>query len=261
MYVWNIKVYPREVTLTDGDAYKNNTTFTPDRVSYTRSFSSNVKGHWQCFYVPFDIEITDELLDEFEFAKLYMVSYYDSNGNGVIEDGEPLKMILSRFSAGTILHANKPYYVKPKNACTKTFESTNVVLKAAANGSVRCCTTEHEYTLVGINETTNIKGMYSMNTKGQFVYCTSDANIKANRWYMEVKSLTEDGAVYENYARPIQIVIDGEDEETTGIANLDDKASASQNDKVFTLDGRQVNNTDNLPSGMYIVNGKKVVKK
>ncbi len=261
VYVFNIKVYPREVVLTDGNAYKNTVDFEAEKISYTRSFSSNVKGHWQCFYVPFDIEITDELLDEFEFAKLYMVSYYDSNGNGVIEDGEPLKMILSRFSAGTILHANKPYYVKPKNACTKTFESTNVVLKAAANGSVRCCTTEHEYTLVGINETTNIKGMYSMNTKGQFVYCTSDANIKANRWYMEVKSLTEDGAVYENYARPIQIVIDGEDEETTGIANLDDKASAPQNDKVFTLDGRQVNNTDNLPSGMYIVNGKKVVKK
>ena len=261
VYVFNINVYPREVKLTDGIAYKNTEDFDVEKVSYTRSFSSNVKGHWQCFYVPFDIEITDELLDEFEFAKLYMVSYYDSNGNGVIEDGEPLKMILSRFSAGTILHANKPYYVKPKNACTKTFESTNVVLKATANGSVRCCTTEHEYTLVGINETTNIKGMYSMNTKGQFLYCASDANIKANRWYMEVKSLTEDGAVYENYARPIQIVIDGEDEETTGIANLDDKASASQNDKVFTLDGRQVNNTDNLPSGMYIVNGKKVVKK
>ena len=260
-YFCGVHVTPKEVALTDGNAYRLATDLEAEKVSYTRSFSSNVKGHWQCFYVPFDIEITDELLDEFEFAKLYMVSYYDSNGNGVIEDGEPLKMILSRFSAGTILHANKPYYVKPKNACTKTFESTNVVLKAAANGSVRCCTTEHEYTLVGINETTNIKGMYSMNTKGQFVYCTSDANIKANRWYMEVKSLTEDGAVYENYARPIQIVIDGEDEETTGIANLDDKASASQNDKVFTLDGRQVNNTDNLPSGMYIVNGKKVVKK
>ena len=259
--VWKIRVYPREIELTDGNEYKLAEDIDVEKISYTRSFSSNVKGHWQCFYVPFDIEITDELLDEFEFAKLYMVSYYDSNGNGVIEDGEPLKMILSRFSAGTILHANKPYYVKPKNACTKTFESTNVVLKAAANGSVRCCTTEHEYTLVGINETTNIKGMYSMNTKGQFVYCTSDANIKANRWYMEVKSLTEDGAVYENYARPIQIVIDGEDEETTGIANLDDKASASQNDKVFTLDGRQVTDYDNLPSGIYIINGKKVFKK
>lgn len=260
MYVWNIKVYPREVTLTDGDAYKNNTTFTPDRVSYTRTFSSNVKGHWQCFYVPFDIEVTDELLEEFEFAKLYMVSYYDSNDNGVIEDEEPLKMILSKLSVGMTLHANKPYYIKPKNACTKTFEATNTVLKAAENGSVRCCTTEHEYSLVGINETTNIKGMYSMNTKGQFVYCVSDANIKSNRWYMEVKSLTEYGAENENYARPILIVIDGE-EETTGITDLDNNAPAPQNDKIYTLDGRQVTDYETLPSGIYIVNGKKVFKK
>ena len=259
--VWNIRLYPREVELIDGNAYKNTEDFSINgKISYTRSFSSNVKGHWQCFYVPFDIEITDELLDEFEFAKLYMVSYYDSNDNGVIEDNEPLKMILSRLSAGMTLHANKPYYIKPKNACTKTFEATNTVLKAAENGSVRCCTTEHEYSLVGINETTNIKGMYSMNTKGQFVYCKSDANIKANRWYMEVKSLTEYGAENENYARPIQIVIDGE-EETTGIASLEDNVYASKNDKIYTLDGRQVTDYDNLPSGIYIINGKKVFKK
>ena len=42
---------------------------------------------------------------------------------------------------------------------------------------------------------------------------------------------------------------------------VEDKAPASQNEKIFTLDGRQVTNTDNLPSGIYIINGKKVFKK
>ena len=77
---------------------------------------------------------------------------------------------------------------------------------------------------------------------------------------MEVKSLTEDGAALENYAHPIEIYVDGEDE-TTGIVALEDKVSAQQNDKIYTLDGRQVTNTNNLPSGIYIVNGKKVFKK
>ena len=259
-YIWKIRVEPNECVLTDGNAYKLTEDYEAKKISYTRTFSEKVKNHWQCFYVPFDIEVTDELLQDFDFAKLYMVSYQDANGNGFIEDGEPLRMTFNKFSAGRILHANMPYYVKAKSACTKTFEATNAVLKAAANGSVNCSTTEHEYSLVGIYETTNVKGWYTMNTQGQFVYCKAETNIKANRWYMEVTSRTGSGADLENYARPIEIYVDGE-EETTGIVALEDKASESKNDKVFTLDGRQVTNTDNLPSGIYIINGKKVFKK
>ena len=97
-----------------------------------------------------------------------------------------------------------------------------------------------------------------MSSNGGFTYITSSTTkLGANRWYMEVKSLTGE---QENHARPIEIYVEG-DEETTGIVALEDKASAPQSDKVFTLDGRQVNNTDNLPSGMYIINGKKVFKK
>ena len=77
---------------------------------------------------------------------------------------------------------------------------------------------------------------------------------------MEIKSLTEDGGEYENYARPIEIIIDGEDD-TTGIVALDNKASDSQNGKIYTLDGRQVTDFETLPRCIYIVNGKKVFKK
>ena len=258
--VYNVEVYPREAELTDGNAYKNTKEFEVDKVSYTRSFSEKIIGKWQCFYAPFDIEITDELLEDFDFAKLYMVSYKDENDNGEIEDGEPLKMMLNKLSAGKILHANKPYFIKTKSACTKTFVATNAVLKAAARGSVRCCTTEHEYSLVGIYNPTNIKGFYTMGTSGGFSYYTTDKTINQYRWYMEIKSLTEDGGEYENYARPIEIFVEGEDE-TTGIIALENKVSDSQNDKIYTLDGRQVTDFETLPSGIYIVNGKKVFKK
>ena len=259
-FICNVNVYPREIVLTDGNAYKNTVYYMPEKISYTRTFSTNVVGKWQCFYVPFDIKITEELLEDFDFAKLYMVSYMDENNNEEIDDTDPLKMMFNKLSVGKTLHANMPYFVRAKSACTKTFEVTNAALNAAANGSVRCCTTEHEYSLVGIYETTNIKGKYSMNTNGKFVYCPSNAYIKGNRWYMEVKSLTEDGAELENYAHPIEIYVDGEDE-TTGVVALEDKASDSKNDKIYTLDGRQVTDFETLPSGIYIVNGKKVFKK
>ena len=257
-YVWNIKVYPREVSLTDGNAYKNTEDVDVPKISYTRTFADKVVNKWQCFYVPFDIEITDELLEDFDFAELYMVSYFDADENGEIEDGEPLRMTFCRLYAGKTLHANTPYYVRVKSSGTKTFEVTNTTLMAAANGSVDCSTTKHVYSLVGIYEPTYMQGRYGMALNGGFTYVTNPTTkLGAYRWYMEVKSRTGE---LENLARPIEIYVEG-DEETTGIVALEDKASAPQNDKVFTLDGRQENNTDNLPSGMYIINGKKVFKK
>ena len=258
-YVWNIKINPREVTLTDGNAYKNTVDFETEKISYTRTFNATA-GKWQCLYVPFDIEVTDELLEDFDFAELYMVSYHDANNNGEIEDNEPLRMTFSRIYAGKTLHANMPYYIRSKSSGKKTIEVTNTTLKAAANGSVNCSTTKHEYTLVGIYNTTNINGRYTMASDGTFSYYTKDTNLKANRWYMEVTSRTGSGADLENYARPIEIVVEG-DEETTGILTIDADASSSQNDKIYTLDGRQVTDYDTLPSGIYIVNGKKVYKK
>ena len=261
-YSFSVRVQPREVVLTDGNDYKNTVDFEAEKISYTRNYKENVVEKWQAFYVPFDIEVTDELLEDYDFAKLYMVSYYDANDNGEIEDDEPLRMTFNKFSAGRVLRANMPYFIRVKSAGTKTIEVTNTTLKAAANGSVRCSTTEHEYTLVGIYEPTYMRGKYGMAANGGFTYITSArTKLGANRWYMEVKSLTEDGAEFENYARPIEIFVDGEEAETTGITTVEDKAPASQNEKIFTLDGRQVTNTDNLPSGIYIINGKKVFKK
>ena len=258
--IWNIKLYPREVALKDGNAYKNTIKFPNEKISYTRTYKSTVVGKWQAFYVPFDIEITDELLQDYDFAKLYMVSYQDANNNDVIDATDPLKMIFNKLSVGKTLRANMPYYVRVKSAGTKTITVNNTELKAVANGSVNCSTTEHEYSLVGVYDKTNLNGLYAMATSGNFSHYTKDIYLGSFRWYMEIKSRTGSGAEFENYAHPIEIFVDGEDE-TTGIIALEDKASASQNDKIFTLDGRQVTDYDNLPSGIYIINGKKVYKK
>ena len=260
LYVWKIKIYPRYVTLTDGDAYKNSEEFHPDRVTYTRTYAAKYAGNLQCFYVPFDVEVTDDLLEDFTFYKLYMVSQKDENGNGEIEEDEPLVMLLNKRPAGQVLTANMPYYIRPKAESTLTVTAYNTTLYAATNGKVSCSTTEKEYTLTGNNASKNIKGYYTMSAKGNFSYYTKDTTLGSYRWYMSVRDRMGSGAEYENYARPIEILIVGEDD-TTGIASLEDKASASKNDKIYTLDGRQVTDFETLPSGIYIVNGKKIYKK
>ena len=257
---YNVTVAPREVVLTDGDAYKNAQDFFTNKISYTRTYAEKYANHLQCFYVPFDVKVTDELLEDFTFYELYMVSQKDENGNGEIEEDEPLVMVLTKIPSGDVMQANMPYYIKPKTESTLTVTAENAKLYAATNGSVSCSTTKNEYTLIGINEPTNIKGYYTMSAKGNFSYYTKDTNLGSYRWYMSVSNRRGSGAELENYARPIQIVIDGE-EETTGIVALQDKASDPKNDKIYTLDGRQVTGYDTLPSGIYIINGKKVFKK
>ena len=238
----------------------NTKEFEPKQISYTRTYAEKYANHLQCFYVPFDVEVTDELLEDFTFYKLYMVSQKDENGNGEIEEDEPLVMLLTKVPAEHILKANTPYYIKPKAESTLTVTSYDTKLYAAENGTVSCATTENEYTLTGINESKNIKGYYTMSAKGNFSYYTKDTNLGSYRWYMSVTSRTGKGGDLENYARPIQIVIDGE-EDTTGIVALQDKASDPKNNKIYTLDGRQVTDYETLPSGIYIINGKKVFKK
>lgn len=245
------------VKLVDGEAYTNAEDKDVAMVRYTRTFSDKVAGKWQCLYVPFDITITDELLDDFEFAKLYMISYKDVDGNGEIEDGEPLVMLLNKQYAGKKLRANTPYFIKALTSGTKNIDVESTVLKAADNGTVYCCTTEHEYTLRGIYNTTNINGYYTMNTSGQFDFYSRDTNLKPNRWYMEVNSLTEDEPML---AREILIVVDGEDD-TDGIINIHGTNTSMNIEGVYTLDGRKLNDTENLPGGIYIVNGKKTVIK
>lgn len=258
--VYNVSVTPREAELTDGNAYKNTKEFEVDKVSYTRTYAEKYAGNLQCFYVPFDVEVTDDLLEDFTFYKLYMVSQKDENGNGEIEEDEPLVMLLNRIPAGQVMTANMPYYIRPKAESTLTVTAYNTTLYAATNGKVSCSTTEKEYTLTGNNASKNIKGYYTMSAKGNFSYYTKDTTLGSYRWYMSVRDRMGSGAEYENYARPIEILIVGEDD-TTGIVALDDKASASKNDKIYTLDGRQVTDFETLPSGIYIVNGKKIYKK
>ena len=256
----NGKMLAGDIDLKDGVKYAFPYEVEAQSIRYTRSFAEKYAGNLQCFYVPFDVEVTDELLKDFTFYKLYMVSQKDENNNGEIESDEPLVMMLSKVYSGKILRANTPYYVRPKAASTLNVTAYNTTLRAAENGSITCSTMEQEYTLTGIYETTNINGFYTMSAKGNFSHYTKDTNLGSFRWYMDIKNRSDVDGDMANYARPIEIYIDGEDD-TTGIVVLQNEVSVPESGRVYTLDGRQVTDIDNLSSGIYIINGKKVVKK
>lgn len=242
------------VHLYDGETFANDADREVPMIRYTRTFSEKTTGKWQCLYVPFDIAITDELLEDFDFAQLYMASYKDSNGNGEIEDGEPLAVVLYKMTEGKTIKANTPSFIRAKSSGKKNIDVEDAVLKSAQSGTVYCCTTQHGYTVTGTNEVTNINGLYTINVNGQLDYYSEDTNLKPNRWYMDIRSLSDNESVAET--RLVTILVDGEDD-TSGIVDMTTGVDSSCKE-VFTLDGRKIGNTQSHSRGIYIIDGKKV---
>jgi len=243
------------IEVLDGKAFELAEDVEVPKVRYSRSFSYRTAGNWQCLYVPFDIDVTSSLLAGYDFAKLYMVSYRDCDGNGIINDDDALVMVLSKVVEGETLLGNMPYFVRAKSAGKLIILQEDCTVYAAEEGTVDCRTTQDEYILRGVYQQTNINGLYTLNADGTFSYYDTDTMLKPNRWYMEIKSRYD--KVPKAYSRPIEIRVEGEDN-MTGIIDYQLSEAPSENN-IYSLDGRKVNNA-NRP-GIYIINGQKVLVK
>jgi len=244
------------VYLTDGEEFNNSEDLEDiSFVSYTRNFSEKTAGNWQCLYVPFDITVTDELLEECDLAKLYMASYKDANGDGIIADDEPLAIVIGKVTSGKVIRGNTPVLIKAHNAGELVIEQEEVTLHKSESVSLSCSTMEENFIFTGVYSPVNINGFYTLGTNGQLSLFTQNTNLKPNRWYLEVKSRNGGEALVN---RRIEILVDGEDD-TTGIIDIDSESSTlfHQSSTIFTLDGRKVSDADKLPRGIYIINGKK----
>ena len=91
---------------------------------------------------------------------------------------------------------------------------------------------------------------------GKFYYSTGATKIKGFRAFFYFKDVLEDKSVASAKSR---IAFDFSDDPTAiqGIARL-----GVNNGRIYSLRGQNMGeNMDKLPKGVYIMNGKKVVKK
>lgn len=207
--------------------------------------------------MPFAFTVSSALLDEFDFAQLYMISHKDDDNDGYISETDPLAMVISKLGNADVIDANKPYFIRAKSSGTKHIDVEGTTLKAAESTTIDCATTWEQFTITGVYQQTPMAGRYGISTNGTFTYITNAATeLKPFRWYMTMES--RDGEQIANQA-PIRIITLGEDD-TTGIFGITAAKSADWADSIYTLDGLKVSNTDQLPHGLYIINGKKVMK-
>ena len=121
----------------------------------------------------------------------------------------------------------------------------------------------------GSEQRDDLSGDYFMNKGTMYkVPSTKQYGLKAFRCWFELTGNTDNGTTATAPAKEVSLVIDGIEDNTTGIDSIaGDPSSASAKAHtgagVYNLNGQLVRpgtSLDGLPQGIYIVNGKKVKK-
>ncbi len=212
---------------------------------------------WNAFFVPFDFTLTDEMLNDFEFATLYAIALENGNGSPAIS--------YKKMKAGDKIVAFFPCLIKAKATGEQTLAVGEVDYKSNVT-SKDCSSTTELYTFHPVMENTYIaaKHGYYLNSKqNSFVYNTHpEAYLPPFLYYMTIQDKATMSYIVpaNGGVSKAKICVIGENE-PTGITDLVDEA-ASASGKIYNLQGVVVGNTtEGLPKGVYIKNGRKIIVK
>lgn len=264
------------VDIKDNAAYDSPVDFTAPTLNYTRSFAHD---KWQALYVPFETEVTEELLKDFELAAPNNLHEYE------LADGKTkISLEAKLMKSGYTIKAQRPYLIRAKEAGEKTIQLTDCPLKAAAEDSyVDCSSVLRHYKFIG-----TLKGKTNFDTtadfvlqQGVFLGTETDTQLKPMRWYLNATDRNTDMGILPGSgnngdgggadggngstqaSRCINItIVDGD--ATTGIDELHvitEQTSGSKNGArlgIYDLQGRKL--SQEPQNGVYIKDGKKVVK-
>lgn len=223
-------------------------------IVYTRTLPNQ---EWNSLYVPFEIEVTEELLADYEVAYYNNMHAYDKDGNGTIDEMD-MEVIL--IKEGT-LHANHPYFIRAKNEDAKemTLELNDATLYSTAEENRTSITTSSAYMsfeLTGVYEQmAGEDGVYAINTEGAWSPIAEEAKLNPFRLFLKMTERSGSPVkVDEQALSRVRIRVAGEGSET-GIYEVETENGEHSAD-VYDLSGRRV--AQPQKGGIYIVGGKKM---
>lgn len=243
----------KNLDLVDGDfAYTNKEDLEGMEISYKRTFAN--AGVWNAVFLPFDVPAS--ALADYDVAEFTNVLTEADADNKVTAWGLELTMVDS-------IKANTPCFVRAKTEAAKNFniKLSNVTLYGAIDGPH--ATNSNAYmalALTGNYESIEYSeafksGGWVVSGSGKFVHSTS--GMKPFRLY-----LTRDlmpGVELNIAGNYVMRILVRKPNGTTSIENVDAEAIGQQaTTATYDLQGREVVNA--TKGGIYIVNGKKVVK-
>lgn len=215
---------------------------------------------WNAFFAPFDFTLTQEMLNDFDFATLYNISLRNGNSSQLLSYVEA--------NAGNTITAYFPCLIKAKAPGVQSLNFGSVSYKPITEMKpVTTSSTIELFTFYPVMENTYIaakNGYYLNSEKNSFVYNkNAGAYIQPFRYYMTIQDKTNNYSYIlptDGKASVVEFRVIGADE-VTGITDVEG-AAAMEAGKVYNLQGVVVGDSvENLPKGIYIRNGRKVVVK
>ena len=226
-----------------------------EKLTYYRELPNT---EWNSLYVPFEIEVTDELLEDYEVAYMNNMHTYDADDDGSIDK---MDMEIIKIKYGT-LKANYPYFIRAKNteAMDMNLVIENALVESTVGRTVSCQSVRSIFELRGIYERmrqvdfAEMYGThYAISTEGGW-WRTEGLN--PFRAYLTI--IPRSGTpVNAPAVRSIGITVGGE-ENTTGVTEVKTENGEGKTE-IYDLQGRRINEI--TESGIYIVDGKKVIVK
>lgn len=202
-------------------------------VKLTRTLKADV---WNTFCVPFDVTVAGSPLDG---ATIKQIASVVEKTDGAVINFE---------DAPATLEAGKAYLVRTAKAIENpTFNGVTVKNVTPTN-----CSGNANYQLIGIYSPLNIDAslygkVFGINNQDKLAKVMKDTSIKGMRAYF----------LLANSATAAKLNFGGE---LTGIDAVDN-GEAVMTGKVYNLNGQYVGNSlEGLKKGVYVVNGKKVLK-
>ena len=249
--------------LVDGDSFDNDYNKRVGALTFTKTFSASTVGNWNAFYVPMSINV-EEYAGELDFAQIYaFCATVDTNGDGTVDASDENFLFVRPVKTGCI-DANVPYLIRPHEAKTYTINSADNILHKAENGYVEFSTTLDKFTITGLNDPFTVvanDNNYYVTTAGKLsIRATGSTTVKANRWIMHRESKRYgNSSNAANKAKEYRIITLDEDMDETDAIEMIKESNANHvsDSKIYTLDGKVVNNVNNMSKGLYIKNGKK----
>lgn len=202
-------------------------------VNLTRTLKADV---WNTFCVPFDVTVEGSPLEGATIKQIASVTEKD--------DGAVINFV----DALATLEAGKAYLVRTATAIVNpTFNGVTVKNVTPTN-----CSGNDNYQLIGIYSPLNIDAslygkVFGINNQDKLAKVKENTSIKGMRAYF----------LLANSATAAKLNFGGE---LTGIDAVDN-GEAVMTGKVYNLNGQYVGNSlEGLKKGVYVVNGKKVLK-
>jgi hypothetical protein len=246
------------ISLTDGYDFYTPVAFTANSISYSREATLGfAKGSgWETITLPFDVDAVTangEEIDWFHSSTDKGKNFWVMEFSG--DDGSTVN-----FDYANEMSAYTPYiftvpgdnYADEWNLVGKTLVFSGANAKIKASNEARATITGTSYKFVGATSAKSaLTDVYLLNAEGSsFEYGSGD--VKSFHAYFAPTT-------YQYATDMLSIGIGGGT--TTGIAEMLPAQKKAEKEGIYHLNGMKVSdNLENLPAGIYIINGKKTVK-